>query len=313
MRIAISGHYGWGNTGDEAILQSIMDALGYEKQYLIYTCLPSIYHKKYKELLGNIEDIRPIYDGRLDFDICIFTGDTLRHGLSFVLHALINNKPNILYGIGGYEFIANQKIKNIMIELIKAINEVTVRDEELYNHLLNLGAKATLVADPALTLHERPTYCPSDFIAVCPRYYDEQTNIIEAHKIIDRLRKTNDEILLIPFHPYDVEGNKRDILLCEEIAKHVANATILQTDGYHPREVKYVISKSKMVISGGRYHAILWAIAHNKPFEILTPTFDRKINSLVEMYKKYGAGTMISMAHKNIAILMEMVKRCMLK
>ena len=81
-----------------------------------------------------------------------------------------------------------------------------------------------------------------------------------------------------------------DLDLCYEIKKQVPGSRILKIDGFSPRKIKYLISKSKLLISGGRYHALVWAASHNIPFEVSPTGIEKypKIGAFIEMHKKHG-------------------------
>jgi hypothetical protein len=99
-----------------------------------------------------------------------------------------------------------------------------------------------------------------------------------------------DEVLLIPFSPQDREGNLRDLHLCQEISSILGGAEILSTDGFSPRRIKYAISRSRLVLSGGRYHALVWAAAH-VPFTTGEDAMKKfpKLLHFIHMFKKYGS------------------------
>ncbi|GAJ04886.1 unnamed protein product [marine sediment metagenome] len=84
-------------------------------------------------------------------------------------------------------------------------------------------------------------------------------------------------------------------------------ARILNVDGYEPRKIKYAISKSKLLISGGRLHALIWAVAHNIPYEV-SPIKHSKIANFIEMHKKYG-DKLKEMEKKNMKIFKEVVEK----
>jgi polysaccharide pyruvyl transferase WcaK-like protein len=312
MRLCIAGFYGWGNSGDEAILQAIMDELGWENEYIVCTSLPYTLHTEYKRYVPNIEQIRTLDDVRLDYDVYLLGGGELPFGYGWqqVLHAFANNKPCINYAVGyRTDKFYHPRLDNLIQKFQSFFNRITVRDEYSQNLLKAIGVNSILTMCPAINLKETKVDCPEGMIAVCPRFedFDVGDNSEQINWIVNRLKEVADEVLLIPFSPRDREGHLRDLHVCKEIAKQLKGSRILETDGYHPRQIKYAISKSKLVISGGRYHAVLWAIAHNVPYE-MTPIKYSKLQRLVYMHKKYGRDKLLEMERENLKVFKEVVE-----
>jgi len=312
MRICIAGFYGWGNSGDEGILQAIIDELGWENEYIVCTSLPYTLHGDYRCYVPNVADLRTLYDDRLDYDIYLLGGGQLPFGYGWqqVLQAFANNKPCINYGIGcRTDKFYHPRLENLFQKFLSFFNKITVRDEYSQNLLKAIGVNSTFTMCPTINLAETKTDCSEGMIAVCPRFedFDVGDNSNQIKWIVNRLKEVEDEVLLIPFSPKDREGQLRDLYVCREIAKQLKGSRILETDGYHPRQIKYAISKSKLVISGGRYHAILWAIAHNIPYEV-TPIKYPKLQYLLEMHKKYGRDNLLLREHENVKIFKEVLE-----
>ena len=76
MRILIAGFLGWGNLGDEGILQAIMDEIG-DNEYSVSTTLPFTMLSNYHRKMPSFRDVRQIYDTRTDFDAYILEGGKL--------------------------------------------------------------------------------------------------------------------------------------------------------------------------------------------------------------------------------------------
>ena len=144
-------------------------------------------------------------------------------------------------------------------------------------------------------------------IAVCPRYEDNGDNEPQINWLTRRLEGLGDEVLLIPFSPHDIQGHRIDLELCSEITKKIPGSRILKVDGYSPRKVKYALSKSKLVISGGRYHALIWAASHNIPFEVSPTGIENypKIGAFIEMHKKHE--NLKELERRNKEILLETI------
>jgi polysaccharide pyruvyl transferase WcaK-like protein len=246
-------------------------------------------------------DVRQIYDTRTDFDFYLLGGGKLNWGYGWrqALAVFAANKPSMNYAVayGNHPSLYHPKLNRLYAEFLRQFDAITVRDQDSFDLLANeIGVKSTLTMCPAINLKEEKWSCPENMIAVCPRYEDSDQfgnsgdNKPQVDWIVNRLKDQGDEVLLIPFAPKNMEGAPVDLALCREIAAKLKGATILQTDGFNPRQVKYAISRSKRVISGGRYHALVWAIAHNKPYEVCPSAIANypRIQSILKTHQIYG-------------------------
>ena len=318
MHILICGFYGWSNCGDEAILQSIMDELG-DNEYSVSTTLPFTLLTNYHRRFPNLREVRQIYDVRSDFDAYILGGGKLNWGYGWrqALAVFSAGIPSMNYGVA-YEkdpFLYHPKLIQLYGGFLRQFDAVTVRDQDSFDLMEEIGVKSTLTMCPAINLKEEKFSCPENMIAVCPRYEDSDRqgnpgdNKPQIDWIVNRLKGLEEEVLLIPFAPKNMDGTPVDLALCKEIASKLKGATILPTDGCNPRQVKYAISKSKMVISGGRYHAIIWAIAHNKPYEVCPSALTNypRMQSIMKMHILYG-DKLKEMERENVKIFNKIVK-----
>lgn len=305
--------------GDEGILQAIMDELG-DNEYIVSTTLPFNLLSNYHRRFPNLCDVRQIYDTRTDFDFYLLGGGKLNWGYGWrqALAAFSANKPSMNYAVayGDHPSLYHPKLNSLYAEFLRQFDAITVRDQDSFDLLVNeVGVKSTLTMCPAINLKEEKWNCPENMIVVCPRYEDSDQygnsgdNKPQIDWIVNRLEGLGDEVLLVPFAPKNMEGVPVDLALCREIAAKLKGATILQTDGFNPRQVKYAISRSKMVISGGRYHALVWAIAHNKPYEVCPSAINNypRIQSILKTHQIYG-GKLKEMEKENVKIFKQITK-----
>ncbi len=311
MRIGITGFYGWGNSGDERILLSIIDSLGSDNDYLVNTTLPFNLADEYRRKLPLcVEEVRQIYDTRTDYDVYLLGGGGLNWGFGWrqCLAVFSGSVPCMNYGVGySKRSLYDDKLKPAYREFLANFDAITVRDERSFNILREMGLNPVLTMCPAINLEEEKFNCPEGMIAVCPRYEDYIGNDDQIKWIVDRLEGLGDEVLLIPFAPIDKQGHRIDLKLCSEMAKQIPGSRILKVDGYSPRQIKYAISKSKLVISSGRYHALVWATSHNIPFEVSPTGIENypKLGAFIEMHEKYG--NLKELERRNKEILLEII------
>jgi len=311
-RICLTGFTGWNNYGDEGILLAIMDSLG-DNDYIVCTNLPFNMLENYKTRLPrNVEEVRHIYDVRSDYDGFILGGGALSWGFGWrqALTAFASDKPSMNYAVGyNNHQIYSPRLKSLYREFLKQFDAITVRDEHSQHIAEDIGVETALTGCPSINLKEEKFDCPKNMIVVCPRYEDYGTNEAQLKWLTTRLADVKDEVLLIPFAPYNTEGVPVDLALCRELKRTLKHSLILETD-FSPRKIKYVISQSKLVISGGRYHALVWATSHNIPFEVCPTAISNypKIEAFENMYKKYGSGKLKEMEKQNRKIFLKIME-----
>lgn len=318
-KICITGFYGYGNAGDEGVLLAIMDSLG-ENKYVVCTTLPFNMLENYQALFpkGTVE-VRQIYDVRNDYDAFILGGGALGWGYGWhqAITAFASEKPSMYYGVGlNWHQRYHSKLNNFYSSFLELFNAVTVRDqcsqkiaENIQAYSDNLRKKSvTLTSCPSINLKEEKFNCPKNMIAVCPRYEDYVSNDKQLQWLTERLKDVSDEVLLIPFAPYNLEGIPVDLDLCLQLKKTLKNSQLLPLV-HNPRLIKYAISQSKLVITGGRYHPIVWASAHNIPFEVC-PTSNNypKVWAFEQMHAEFGGKKLKEMEKQNKKIFEEVMK-----
>lgn len=109
-----------------------------------------------------------------------------------------------------------------------------------------------------------------------------------------------------------MDGHHIDLELCQYLKDRLKGSTIVDISPFEPRKLKYLISQCKMVYSGGRYHPIVFAIAHNIPFKF-SPTANSytKNQYILYMYQKFGRDGLIKLAGKSREIFLERLhERC---
>lgn len=293
MKIGIVGQFGFGNVGDEGILQAIMDSLGVENEFIVATNLPFNLIEEYHRKIPAVTEVRTLDDTRVDYDALIYGGGKVDWGFGWgcFMRAISNTIPTMAYGVGFMP--APHRLGDLCRDFLLLLDSISVRGLDSHYFLGNIEVYAnTLTACPAFNLKEEKAGCLEGKIAVCPRYGDynvngEVNNNVQVEWLVQRLAPVDKgDIMLIPFYPMDLEGHPRDLEICQQVNKRLGGGiNIFPCNGYNARKVKYAISKSRLVISGGRYHAIVWAMAHGIPYEI-APTVvgiaKAKLDDLVE-------------------------------
>jgi polysaccharide pyruvyl transferase WcaK-like protein len=279
----ICGFYGYGNLGDEGILYAIMDtirSIDKSPAFMISTTLNSElrdkYHQSIQKEFPEVLAIRDTYDTRNDYDVFILGGGNLNwgYGWRLALSAFASGKKTMNYGVGYTPHIGaplyHKKLNNLYRDFLNQFDVVTVRDDYSYRLLREMGAKPYLTMCPAFNLLLYPDPTTEKYgVVVCPRFEDSDevgkpvSNKPQIDWIVERLKQYHDKVTFLPMA-------ENDLQLCKEIKYEIPNPSVIIRPET-PRKAKKIISRSSLVISGGRYHAVLWSIAHNIPHE-LAPT-----------------------------------------
>jgi polysaccharide pyruvyl transferase CsaB len=309
-KIMISGYYGFNNTGDEAILKSMVGAFK-EKipqvKIVILSKNPVQTSKTYQVNSINRLHLINILKSLKDTNLFISGGGgllqdstgkgwSILYYLGLIIEAKILKVPVVIYaqGIGPI----NKKINKLLMKLIlNKIELITVRDKQSRELLNDLGVKRPSIcvnSDPSFLLEKkninyviekhpylkRLTSLGNNYplIGISVRGYKEDSSDLKRYfaRIADYLiEKYNVRIILFPFK------FEEDIYISEEILslmKNKSQADILKIR-LEPEELLSIISRLSLMI-GMRLHSIIFSSIVNIPFIALN--YDPKVKYFVE-------------------------------
>ena len=298
-------------------MQAIIDDIGWENEFIVHTSLPFNFLSNYSGKVPHATETRSIDDDRTDFDVFLLGGGKVDWGAGWrkLFDVIAEDIPVMAYGIGVRLDDKYGRFYPMFSEFLNFFDAITVRDMRSERILDDLHVNPVLTMCPAINLKEEKVSCPENMIAVCPRYLDfnpegKSDNSEEVNWIVEQVQNEKDNVLLIPFSPTDREDSLRDLAVCKDVAQKLKGARILNADPYKPRQIKYIISKSKLVISGGRYHPLVWAKAYNIPFKVFPNTsgvVKEKLDGFCEMCEKYGSEKLKEMACLNKKVFEDVV------
>lgn len=293
-KVVISGYYGFGNIGDEAILNSIVDSIRAEKPNTEFVVLSS--DTSYtKSMLGvraiNRLNVPSIIFELMSTDLFISGGGGLMQdvtgpasvayygGLLKIAQSVNVNTMVYAQGIGPLN-------KSLNINMTKAIfnkvDAITVRDITSYNDLIKMGvnsSKIKVTADPALLLGRVDeneaekifsecgidTSIPIIGIAIRPwhAWYERQLKAFTS-VVYQLAKKYNMQIVLIPFQLSSDLWISREAEICFKTRPESdVRVTVLERE-LNPKEMMGIIGSTDMII-GMRLHALIMAAAQNVP------------------------------------------------
>lgn len=302
-KVIISGYYGFGNTGDEAILSAMIKALQkYIKDVEITViskdsrktttqhCVKAVQRNKPIDILKAIweSDLFISGGGGLIQDV---TGvSTIQYYLGMVLLAKILKKK-VMYYAQGIGPVKTDKGKKITKFITNMIDVVTLRDDESKKCLIEIGVKSPpifITADPVMALEpesgERIDNILLDEgikkdgfkIGVSIRPWKTSTDYIKIiSNVADRLAdEYNAEIVLIPFQ------KSQDLEICMQVKKTIKGKSTVIKNEYSPQELQGLIGRMD-ILMGMRLHSLIFGSTLNVP--MIGIVYDPKVKNFSEL------------------------------
>lgn len=310
--VVISGYYGFGNAGDEAMLTAMIEALIDVDPTVKITVISgnpadtrrrhgvgSVFRLNYPEIIRALvrSDLLISGGGSLLQDV---TSDrSLYYYLSIVMLAKKLGKPVMLYaqGIGP---VRGTMAKGAMRYIGNMVDLITVRDEGSCDELKLLGVTKPPVyvtADPVLALHPVDRDIgriilrryglegATPVIGISPREWKDwahykQVMAETADKLAEELPA---RIVFLPMQwPDDIEVARR-------IKNRMRHPAVLIEDQYTTNEMLSVIGNLDLLL-GIRLHALIFAALMHVP--VLGISYDPKIDRFLNTLGDQHVGTL---------------------
>jgi len=306
-KIMISGYYGFNNTGDEAILRSMVRAFKEKVPQINITVLSHnplqtsrTYQTKTINRLNLISIIRCMQSVNLFISgggglLQDSTGKgwSILYYLGLILIAIIIKVPVMIYaqGIGPI----NKKINKLLIQwILNKVDLITVRDNSSKKLLKNLGVSEPLIyvnSDPAFLLKKKNINRTLDnypyiqelinsgnppLIGVSIRKYKNMGldfKRIFAQAADYLIENYQAKIIFLPFK-FD-----EDVHISEEILSLMKNRADILKIRLEPEVILSVLSRLSLVV-GVRLHSIIFSSMANIPFVAFN--YDPKVKYFVE-------------------------------
>ncbi|HPZ08397.1 MAG TPA: polysaccharide pyruvyl transferase CsaB [Candidatus Eremiobacteraeota bacterium] len=297
--VLISGYYGFGNAGDEAILASILDALLKimpELKIMVLSVNPSLTEKEHKisavhryrwEMLHSLWESRLFISGGGGLLQDSTSIKTPLYYLGMVLLAKLMGKKVMFYaqGIGPLRTFWGRLLTSY---IANRVNFITVRDEKSYNLLRELGVKrppVEITTDPVFAMEPavesdvlevfKKEEIPLDgkWLGISVR--DWKTNVDYAgiiSQVIDNLcDKFSLRVLFIPMHyPNDLE-------ISMGIKDMMKNPSYMLSGKYPPKVIMGILGKMDTVFAM-RLHTVIMSSVLGVPS--IPVAYDPKIENI---------------------------------
>jgi len=298
LKIAVSGYYGFGNTGDEAILTSLLSLLKRvpHAEITVFSAYPKKTRKEHG--VKSVSRINPfsVLSSLLKCDLLISGGGgllqdvtssrSLLYYLSIIHLGVLFKKKVVLLAqsIGPISKAVNRRLTS---RVLNKVTLITVRDEHSYRELKELGVRDIPVyqtADLALLL-DKPQEVASreileflnlkePFVVFCLRNVKhKKIRIKDFAEIAERLKKAFQvKIVFLPFQfSLDRELN-------ENLSALVPGSILCPF--LKPGQIINLFAKAELVV-GMRLHSLIFAALARTPF--LPVSYDPKVSSFAQL------------------------------
>ncbi|MDK2820479.1 MAG: hypothetical protein PWP31_444 [Clostridia bacterium] len=329
-RIVISGYYGFQNTGDEAVLYSIIRALKLLEPSLEITAL-SHNPKHTKENFGikavNRWRLSAIAKAISQSDLLISGGGSLFQDvtgpksliyyLGIVVLARLLKKPVIIYaqGLGP---LKHSWSRWLTAKVLNNVQLITLRDSESRQFLEGLGVKKPPVyvtADPVLGLKPENLDLESGkekweqlglekpVIGISVRSWPGAKSFWPIlARVADDLVNKGWNILFLPFHfPSDVDA-------CRQVARLMHNPSVILKENMDLSKIMAIIGELDFLI-GMRLHALIMSAIMGVPF--LALSYDPKVSSLARLTEQPLISSLTNVTYKKFSQAVEEALLCL--
>jgi L-malate glycosyltransferase len=304
-KIVISGYYGFGNMGDEAILSAMVKSLRLSmRDPQIVVLSNNLEHTSRAYNVRAVQRRNPFILARelINADLFISGGggliqdttgvSTIEYYLGLVLIALLMRRKVLFYaqGIGP---IQTEKGKKYTRFVANKVSCITIRDEESRTELRKMGVHRPpmiVTADPVLALEPAEEPLVSEIlqkesidmsrmrIAISIRPWKATNDYVKhvacaAKKLRDDL---DAEIVLIPFQ------HSQDMEVCEAVLAHMEGRAKLVRGTYEPEIMQGLMGKMDLII-GMRLHSLIFGSTVRVP--MIGLVYDPKVRIFSESVK----------------------------
>ena len=321
--ILISGYYGFGNSGDDALLMSIISEFknkGMLDQITVLSSNPAETKKVYGvksvnrinpfSVLYNLAKCRLFISGGGTLIQDGTSTKSLLYYLSLIKLALAMGKKTMLYanGIGPVHKEANRAK---CTKILDRVNVITVRDQRSMAELEKLSITTPeihLTADPVFLMG--PDGDISDIIKMVDGEYFcvsvrktknmSESFVKEVALALDKAcQKYSVKALLLPLQ-------RSDIQICNQITNLMKENSAVVDRKLTPGEIMKLVSGSQMCI-GMRLHMLIYAASVAVP--IVGIVYDPKVSGFME----YASQNLwMQLEDVTEAKLFELIDTCML-
>ncbi len=290
--ILLAGYYGFGNLGDEAILEMTLKQVlkvTDRKNIVVLSGNKEATSKKYNINTIDRYNVLSIIKKLMNSDGLVFGGGSLLQDITskrsiyyylflIRLAKLMNNKIIMLsQGIGP---IINKNSKSAVKNTLKLVDYITVRDKNSMELLEEMGMskdKVFLSIDPVINLRAGENFInrASGKKKVCFSLRNWKNADVSSRisNVAKKLIESNIECHFIPFY------YNEDLELIDQVEKNLLDKAVYYKEKLTTNEA-FDIIKSMDVMVGVRLHSLIFAAAANVPF--VAVSYDHKVDHFAD-------------------------------
>ncbi|MEI7025684.1 polysaccharide pyruvyl transferase CsaB [Paenibacillus sp. y28] len=309
-KIVISGYYGFNNSGDEAVLQSILLALaeqgaraGLDIEPIVLSVNPdltsrmygvrSVHRMKLQQVAAAIRESDGLISGGGSL-LQDATGKlTIPYYLGIIKLAQLFGKPTFIYsqGIGP---VHSRLFYPAIQHVFRRSSYVSVRDTESAELLAKMGLgleRMEVVPDPVMGLPRRAPAgagglqqkpaTSEPVVGISVRFWNENRSELRALAVA--LQQLNEKkpvrLRFLPFHqPSDAEASR---VVIEHLPADLKSKSEVADGLDHPQDMLSAVSECDLLI-GMRLHSLIYAASQQVPLVGISydPKIDQFLNRL---------------------------------
>lgn len=300
MNFFLSGYYGYGNAGDEAVLAAIIEALGAcspQASFTVASGDPDATTARFNTAQNPVRAVprqspKPLSQAIRSCDVFISGGGSLLQDVtslrnvvyytSLIRFARLSRKPVVIYaqGVGPLRRALSQKLARAAVQVARV---VSVRDEDSKTLLQRIGVRRQIevTADPVWALSPQKTTPGRDMsthvwaLGLRPwRGYEFDANhsVTIQSGLHAAAQKANARLRFVPMQ------SSSDAVIGEQLQR-TGDETI-DTSAMHPREIMGACGDCNAMIAM-RLHALIFAAAQSVP--CVAVNYDPKVESLARI------------------------------
>lgn len=316
--LVLSGYYGYRNSGDEAVLQSILSALEHEGQAAGMKITPvvlsidpewtsrtygvkAVHRMKLAEVRNAIKNSDGLISGGGSL-LQDATGlGSIPYYLGIIKIAQWLGKPTFIYaqGVGP---VRRKLFRPFIASVFRRCEYISVRDGESAELLSSMGIRkgdVQVVSDPVMgiVLPEKDSVPAGaadsgelPVVGVSVRLWNsERTELAKlAEGLASLSRRVPVHIRFLPFHfPGDDEASRFVMERLGNVAEHGSTVSIA-AETEHPYEMLREVSRCRLLV-GMRLHSLIYAASQEVP--LLGVSYDPKIDQFMGRLGSVPVGT----------------------
>lgn len=308
-RVVVSGYYGFGNSGDEAILKTIirdLRELNPAVQITVLSVKPELTKKQHKVDAVYRYNMIQVLSCLRTCDLFISGGGSLLQDMTstrsllyylYLIRIALMFKKKVMLYANGIGPINNSSNQNKVKKVIQNVDVITLREEASFQLLKDIGITKPMLrvtADPVITIdftaadkaveYLKKEGIPTEesLVGINLRDWNGiETLESEMAQTIDYMQE---KYSLVPVF---IPMSAADKNISERILQQIKGTGYILQQNYQPEDLIGIISNMKLVIAM-RLHTLIYASINSVP--MIGLVYDPKIKGYMEYINQTCTG-----------------------